>query len=90
MDLTLLSANANQLHYILETDREHSYFYPSLVTIGARLFLQIAVGIGLIWNSRYNVKDNAQMCKAECEQLDSDRHISGDYSQCGHIIVWGG
>ncbi|XP_076640026.1 ninjurin-A [Colletes latitarsis] len=65
MDLALLSANANQLRYVLQTDGGHPYFYPSLVMIGASLFLQIAVGIGLIWNSRYNVKDNAQMCKAE-------------------------
>ncbi|KOC70605.1 Ninjurin-1 [Habropoda laboriosa] len=65
MDLALLSANANQLRYVLQTDGGHPYYYPSLVMIGASLFLQIAVGIGLIWNSRYNVKDDAQMCKAE-------------------------
>ncbi|XP_076177896.1 ninjurin-A [Ptiloglossa arizonensis] len=65
MDLALLSANANQLRYVLQTDGGHPYFYPSLIMIGASLFLQIAVGIGLIWNSRYNVKDSAQMCKAE-------------------------
>lgn len=65
MDLALLSANANQLRYVLQTDGGHPYYYPSLVMIGASLFLQIAVGIGLIWNSRYNVKDDDQMCKAE-------------------------
>lgn len=65
MDLALLSANANQLRYVLQTDGGHPYYYPSLAMIGFSLFLQIAVGIGLIWNSRYNVKDNAQMCKAE-------------------------
>lgn len=65
MDLALLSANANQLRYVLQTDGGHPYFYPSLAMIGASLFLQIAVGIGLIWNSRYNVKDDAQMCKAD-------------------------
>ncbi|CAK9832261.1 NijA [Anthophora retusa] len=65
MDLALLSANANQLRYVLQTDGGHPYYYPSLVMIGASLFLQIAVGIGLIWNSRYNVKDDVQMCKAE-------------------------
>ncbi|XP_076247307.1 ninjurin-A [Calliopsis andreniformis] len=65
MDLALLSANANQLRYVLQTDGGHPYYYPSLAMIGASLFLQIAVGIGLIWNSRYNVKDDDQMCKAE-------------------------
>lgn len=65
MDLALLSANANQLRYVLQTDGRHPYYYPSLVLIGSSLILQIAIGIGLILNSRYNVKDDAQMCKAE-------------------------
>ncbi|XP_006619163.1 ninjurin-1-like [Apis dorsata] len=65
MDLALLSANANQLRYVLQTDGGHQYYYPSLVLIGSSLLLQIAVGIGLIWNSKYNIKDDAQMCKAD-------------------------
>lgn len=64
MDLALLSANANQMRYVLQTDGRHSYFYPALVMISLSLFLQIAVGIGLIWNSRYNVKEHEEMCKA--------------------------
>ncbi|XP_046145228.1 ninjurin-A-like [Osmia bicornis bicornis] len=64
MDLALVSANANQLRYVLHTDGGHSYYYPSLAMICASLFLQIAVGIGLIWNSRYNVKNDSEMCKA--------------------------
>ncbi|XP_018346183.1 PREDICTED: ninjurin-1-like [Trachymyrmex septentrionalis] len=64
MDLALLSANANQMRYVLQTDGRHPYFYPSLVMISMSLFLQIAVGIGLIWNSVYNVKEHEQMCKA--------------------------
>ncbi|EZA51458.1 hypothetical protein DMN91_006862 [Ooceraea biroi] len=64
MDLALLSANANQMRYVLQTDGRHPYFYPSLVMISMSLFLQIAVGIGLIWNSVYNVKKHEQMCKA--------------------------
>lgn len=64
MDLALLSANANQMRYVLQTDGQHPYFYPSLTMIGMSLLLQIAVGIGLIWNSRYNVKEHEQMCKA--------------------------
>lgn len=65
MDLALLSANANQLRYVLQTDGGHPYYYPSLVMIATSLLLQIAVGIGLIWNSRYNVKNKGEMCKAE-------------------------
>jgi len=64
MDLALLSANANQMRYVLQTDGRHPYFYPSLVMISMSLLLQIAVGIGLIWNSVYNVKKHEQMCKA--------------------------
>jgi len=64
MDLALLSANANQMRYVLQTDGQHPYFLPSLIMIGMSLFLQIAVGIGLIWNSVYNVKEHDQMCKA--------------------------
>ncbi|KAM0728268.1 Ninjurin-A [Formica fusca] len=64
MDLALLSANANQMRYVLQTDGRHPYFYPSLTMIGMSLLLQIAVGIGLIWNSVYNVKEHEQMCKA--------------------------
>jgi len=64
MDLALLSANANQMRYVLQTDGRHPYFYPSLIMISMSLLLQIAVGIGLIWNSVYNVKKHEQMCKA--------------------------
>lgn len=28
------------------------------------LFFQVAIGVGLIWNSRYNVKDEKQICIA--------------------------
>ncbi|KAG7199320.1 hypothetical protein KM043_018169 [Ampulex compressa] len=65
MDLSLLAANANQLRYVLQTDGGHPYFYPALAMIGASLLLQIVVGIGLIWNSRYDVKMDDQMFKAE-------------------------
>jgi len=64
MDLALLSANANQMRYVLQTDGRHLYFFPALIMITMSLFLQIAVGIGLIWNSVYNVKEHDQMCKA--------------------------
>lgn len=29
------------------------------------VLLQVAVGVGLIWNSRYNVKNDADICKAD-------------------------
>ncbi|XP_050344439.1 ninjurin-A isoform X2 [Nymphalis io] len=65
MDLALLSANANQLRYVLESSSTHPYYYPSLTFISLSIILQIAVGIGLIMNSRYNVKDDKDICKAD-------------------------
>lgn len=64
MDLALLSANANQLRYVLESSITHPYYYPSLIFISLSIVLQIAVGIGLILNSRYDVNDQKHMCIA--------------------------
>lgn len=41
MDLALLSANANQLRYVLESYDRHPYFYPSLAMISISLILQV-------------------------------------------------
>lgn len=65
MDLALLSANANQLRYVLETFDRHPYNYVSLVLISFSLIFQVAVGIGLIINSQYNVTKADQMEKAD-------------------------
>lgn len=65
MDLALLSANANQLRYVLESYNRHPYYYASLTFISVSIILQVAVGVGLIWNSRYNVKNEADICKAD-------------------------
>ncbi|XP_055372298.1 ninjurin-A-like [Condylostylus longicornis] len=64
MDLALLSANANQLRYVLESYNRHPYYYTSLTFISISIIFQIAVGIGLILNSRYNVKNEKDMCRA--------------------------
>ncbi|XP_041981385.1 uncharacterized protein LOC121734827 isoform X2 [Aricia agestis] len=65
MDLALLSANANQLRYVLESSTSHPYYYPSLTFIALSIIFQIAVGVGLIMNSQYNVKDDKDICKAD-------------------------
>ncbi|XP_073946451.1 ninjurin A isoform X2 [Choristoneura fumiferana] len=65
MDLALLSANANQLRYVLESSSTHPYFYPSLAFISMSIILQVAVGVGLIMNSRYDVNDKKDICKAD-------------------------
>ncbi|XP_017087669.2 ninjurin-A isoform X2 [Drosophila bipectinata] len=64
MDLALLSANANQLRYVLETNKNHPYFYPSLLFISTSIIFQIAVGVGLILNGRYNITDKHEICRA--------------------------
>lgn len=43
MDLALLSANANQLRYVLESRSRHPYFYFSLTFISLSLLLQVSV-----------------------------------------------
>ncbi|XP_015126752.1 ninjurin-1 [Diachasma alloeum] len=63
MDLALISANANQLRYVLGS-KSHPFYLASLVMICMSLALQIAVGIGLIWNSRYDVKEDDQVIRA--------------------------
>lgn len=54
MDLALVSANTNQLRYIIEYKEHHPYFMTSLSLVIASLFLQLAVGMTLIWNTRYS------------------------------------
>jgi hypothetical protein len=49
MDISLLTANANQLKFILYYNQESKTFYPALVLIILSLILQVAVGILLIF-----------------------------------------
>jgi membrane protein CcdC involved in cytochrome C biogenesis len=65
MDLALLSANANQLRYVLESHLRHPYYYFSLTFIVTSLLMQVIVGIGLVLNSRYNIKNQDDICKAD-------------------------
>ncbi|XP_053675070.1 ninjurin-A-like [Anopheles nili] len=65
MDLALLSANANQLRYVLDSSRSHPYFYVNLIFITTSIIAQVVVGIGLIWKSRYNINKNRDLCKAD-------------------------
>ncbi|XP_018324589.1 uncharacterized protein LOC108736607 isoform X2 [Agrilus planipennis] len=61
MDLALFSANANQLRYVLESYDRHPYYYPSLVLISLSIIFQVGVGVGLIWNSHYDVKNEGEI-----------------------------
>lgn len=42
MDLALLTANANQLRYVVETYKNHPYFYPSLVLLILSIGFQVS------------------------------------------------
>jgi len=55
LDLALLSANANQLRYVLDINVRNHYYYVSLSLISTSLILQVLVAIALIFKSRYNV-----------------------------------
>ncbi|CAB3240720.1 unnamed protein product [Arctia plantaginis] len=65
MDLALLSANANQLRYVLESSTSHPYYYSSVTFISLSVIIQILVGVGLIMNSRYDVNVHKEICKAD-------------------------
>lgn len=65
LDLALLSANTNQLRYILDSREENLYFTLSLSLIISSLVLQIVVGLMLIWNSNYNVQRKAGFASAD-------------------------
>lgn len=49
MDIALLTANANQLRFLITYNTESKTFYVSVGLIIASLILQIAVGIALIF-----------------------------------------
>lgn len=49
MDIALLSANANQLRFLITYNHEASTFYYSLALVILSLVLQLFVGIVLIF-----------------------------------------
>lgn len=49
MDISLLTANANQLKFILSYSQKSKTFYPALALITLSLVLQVTVGIMLIF-----------------------------------------
>lgn len=50
MDLALVSANCNQLRYVLDMNELHPYYTTSLILIGTSLALQVIVGLGMAAN----------------------------------------
>lgn len=64
LNLALLSANANQLKYLLESYERRPLFYYSFSFIIASLVVQVLMKIILIVISRYNMCDPHQIVKA--------------------------
>lgn len=64
MDFALFITNVNQLRHIIHTFERNPYFYVSLPCVIISIILQIVVGIFLVLNSRYDVKDCEDICKA--------------------------
>lgn len=65
MDLALLSANINQMRYLLEYKDNQPYFATSFTLVITSLLLQIGVSLTLIWNIRFNVKKSNEMKEAD-------------------------
>jgi len=65
IDVALLITNVDQLRFILHSFERNPYYYVSLSLIVCSMIMQVIVGIGLIINSRYNVKNCDDMCKAD-------------------------
>lgn len=65
MDLALLSANINQMRYLLEYKDNQPYFATSFTLVITSLLLQIGVSLTLIWNIRFNVKKRNEMKEAD-------------------------
>jgi Ninjurin len=65
LDLALLSANANQLRYVLDSNQRNHYFYVSLTLISISLVLQVLVAIALVFKSRYNIENELEYANAD-------------------------
>lgn len=59
MDIALITANANQLRFIIQFSKGPS-FYFTLVLISISLLLQVAVGVSLIFKRKMDLKGNSK------------------------------
>lgn len=66
MDIALLTANANQLRFLITYNSEEKTFYISAGLIVLSLIIQLAVGIGLIFKVSYNFHFHSPMWAMPC------------------------
>ncbi|CAO1342039.1 unnamed protein product [Diamesa serratosioi] len=64
MDVALVSANCNQLRYVLDMSGMHPYYLTSIILICTSLAMQLIVGLGLLWSNGYNLKRKNEMQSA--------------------------
>ncbi|XP_011315157.1 ninjurin-1 [Fopius arisanus] len=64
MDVALITANANQLRYLVEYQRESPTFWFIVFLIAISLSLQIAVGVSLIFKGRFDIKGKSKSPQA--------------------------
>lgn len=60
MDVALITANANQLRYLLEYQKNSNTFILILSLIIISLSLQVAVGISLVFKGRFDIKGKSK------------------------------
>lgn len=65
MDVALITANANQLRYLVEYQRQSATFELILALIIISLALQVAVGISLVFKGRFDVKGKSNSLTAQ-------------------------
>ncbi|CAO1332195.1 unnamed protein product [Diamesa tonsa] len=65
MDVALVSANCNQLRYVLDMSQVHPYYLTSIILICTSLAMQLIVGLGLLWSNGYNLKRKNEMQSAD-------------------------
>lgn len=65
MDVALITANANQLRYLIEYQQDSPTFHLILSLIIISLLLQIAVGVSLIFKGRFDMKGMSKSINAE-------------------------
>lgn len=65
MDIALITANANQLRFVMEFNRGSSTFYLNMILISISILLQVGVGISLIFKGRLDLKGQSKHIHAK-------------------------
>lgn len=65
MDIALITANANQLRYIIEFNSSSRTYYLNLLLITISLLLQVAIGVSLIFKGRMDLRGQSDHANAK-------------------------